>query len=149
MTSVVIPLLLIALLSALFKDYLLALAAILLLLVQLLQIKPVTAVLQKYSFDIGIFFLMIFLLFPLANGKFDLMEITKKLLSPAGIMSFLAGLAVSFIGGKGLGILPSQPVILFGVLTGTLVGVLFFRGLPAGLIIAAGIVAFCKYFISP
>ncbi|MBA4602124.1 DUF441 family protein [Thermoactinomyces mirandus] len=148
MTPALISLLLIALMSAMFRDYLLSSAAILLLVVHLLQIRPVTTALQKYSFDIGIFFLMIFLLFPLASGKFDPMEMTKELLSPAGIMAFLAGLTVSFIGGKGLGILPSQPVILFGVLAGTLVGVLFFRGLPAGLIIAAGIVALCKYFIS-
>lgn len=149
MASAVIPLLLIALVSALFKDYLLASAAILLLLVHLLQIDSVTTALQKYSFSIGIFFLMVFLLFPLAGGKFDLIEMAKGLLSPIGLIALLAGLAISCIGGKGLGILPSQPVILFGVMTGTLIGVLFFRGLPAGLIIAAGIVALSKYFISP
>ncbi len=149
MVSAVISLLLIALASTLFKDYLLALAAILLLLVHLLQIESVTTALQKYSFGIGIFFLMVFLLFPLASGKFDLIEMAKGLFSPIGFIALLAGLIISSIGGKGLGILPSQPVILFGVMTGTLIGVLFFRGLPAGLIIAAGIVALSKYFISP
>ncbi|RWS45082.1 DUF441 family protein [Bacillus mycoides] len=41
----------------------------------------------------------------------------------------------------GLGVLPMNPTILLGVLIGTLMAVLFTKGLPAGLIIAAGIIA--------
>lgn len=149
MIQVVITLLLIAGVSAIYKDYLLASAALLLLLVAFLPYKSISITLQKASFPIGIFFLMLFLLFPLIQTKLDMLEIIKNLGTPLGIIAILAGFFISYIGGKGLHILPSQPVILFGVLIGTLVAVLFFRGLPAGLIIAAGIVALSQYFVSP
>lgn len=148
MTQVTIALLLIVGISALFKDYLLASATIVLFLVHFIQFKPLITALQKHSFQIGIFFLMIFLLFPLTNEKVNVIALTKELLTPIGILALLAGFLVSYIGGKGLGVLPSQPVIMLGVMMGTLVAVLFFRGLPAGLIIAAGIVAVSKYFVS-
>lgn len=147
MTQVVIAFLLIATVSAFFKDYVLASATTVLLIVYVIQFKPLVILLQKHSFQVGIFFLMIFLLLPLTNGKFNLVGLAKELVTPIGIIAVLAGFIISYIGGKGLGVLSTQPVILFGVIVGTLVAVVFFRGLPAGLIIAAGIVALFKYFI--
>ncbi|SDZ01567.1 DUF441 family protein [Thermoactinomyces sp. DSM 45892] len=148
MTQVVIAFLLIAGVSALFKDYWLASSAVVLLLVYLIQWKPMIMLLQKHSFHVGIFFLMMFLLFPLTNEKIDLLALAKELFSPIGLFALLAGFLVSYVGGKGIGVLSTQPVILFGVIIGTLVAVLFFRGLPAGLIIAAGLIAISKYFVS-
>ncbi|HJV47516.1 MAG TPA: DUF441 family protein [Bacillota bacterium] len=147
-TQAVIFLILIAGAFALLKDYVLATATILVLGVYLLQIQTVTTAFQKYSLNIGLFFLMIFLLFPMTNEKLNLVELSKQLFTPIGAFSLLAGFIVSYIGGKGLGVLPTQPVIMFAVIIGTLVAVLFFKGLPAGLIIAAGVVAVCKYFVS-
>lgn len=148
MTQVVIFLILIAGAFALLRDYVLATAAILVLGVYLLQIQTVTTALQKYSLNIGLFFLMVFLLFPLTNAKLNLMELAQQLFTPIGAFALLAGFVISYIGGKGLGVLPTQPVILLGVIIGTLIAVLFFKGLPAGLIVAAGVVAICKYFVS-
>ncbi|SDX21807.1 Uncharacterized membrane protein, DUF441 family [Marininema mesophilum] len=137
----IIALLLIAGVSAVLKDYMLASAALLLVGVCLVRYAPVTAMLQKHSFHVGIFFLMVFLLFPLTNSKVDILGTVKQLITPLGIFAILMGFAISYIGGKGVGVLSTQPVVLFGVLLGTLVAVLLVKGLPAGLIIAAGMVA--------
>ncbi|KMN43246.1 DUF441 family protein [Bacillus sp. LK2] len=128
-------------LALLIKDYALAGAACLLGVVLAVGQKTLLHLIQQYSFQIGIFFLMLFLLVPITSGKITSENVIKLITSPIGLGSILAGFTVSYIGGKGVGVLPMNPTILLGVLIGTLIAVLFTKGLPAGLIIAAGIIA--------
>ncbi|NWK69301.1 DUF441 family protein [Bacillus paramycoides] len=128
-------------LALLIKDYALAGAACLLGVVLAVGQKTLLHLIQQYSFPIGIFFLMLFLLVPITSGKITIENVIKLITSPIGLGSILAGFTVSYIGGKGVGVLPMNPTILLGVLIGTLIAVLFTKGLPAGLIIAAGIIA--------
>ncbi|MDZ4406768.1 DUF441 family protein [Bacillus cereus] len=123
------------------KDYALAMAASLLGVLFAMGQKAILHAIQQHAFPIGIFFLMLFLLVPITSGKISGDNIMKVITSPIGWGSILAGVIVSFIGGKGVGVLPMNPTILLGVLIGTLMAVLFSKGLPAGLIIAAGIIA--------
>lgn len=123
------------------KDYALASAASLLGVLLAIGQKAILHYIQQYAFPIGIFFLMLFLLVPITSGKITIENIIKCITSPIGLGSILAGFMVSFIGRKGVGVLPMNPTILLGVLIGTLIAVLFTKGLPAGLIIAAGIIA--------
>ncbi|WP_305927815.1 DUF441 family protein [Bacillus mycoides] len=128
-------------LALLVKDYALAGAACLLGVLLAVGQKTLLHLIQQYSFPIGIFFLMLFLLVPITSGKITSENVMKLITSPIGLGSILAGFTVSYIGGKGVGVLPMNPTILLGVLIGTLIAVLFTKGLPAGLIIAAGIIA--------
>ncbi|MEH7218292.1 DUF441 family protein [Bacillus toyonensis] len=128
-------------LALLIKDYALAGAACLLGVLLAVGQKTLLHLIQQYSFTIGIFFLMLFLLVPITSGKITSEHVIKLITSPIGLGSILAGFTVSYIGGKGVGVLPMNPTILLGVLIGTLIAVLFTKGLPAGLIIAAGIIA--------
>ncbi|MED3201294.1 DUF441 family protein [Bacillus toyonensis] len=128
-------------LALLVKDYALAGAACLLGVLIAGGQKTLLHHIQQYSFPIGIFFLMLFLLVPITSGKITSENVMKLITSPIGLGSILAGFTVSYIGGKGVGVLPMNPTILLGVLIGTLIAVLFTKGLPAGLIIAAGIIA--------
>jgi uncharacterized membrane protein (DUF441 family) len=129
----------VAVLSLITKDRLLMAAAVLLAVLAAADLKPVLEALQKSAFQIGIFFLMVFILLPVATQKVSLTNIGGRLLSLEGLLAVAAGIAISFIGGKGIGVLSSQPTIMLGVITGTLIAVLFMEGLPAGLIIAAGL----------
>ncbi|MED0993681.1 DUF441 family protein [Bacillus nitratireducens] len=128
-------------LALLVKDYALAGAACLLGVLLAVGQKTLLHLIQQYSFPIGIFCLMLFLLVPITSGKITSENVIKLITSPIGLGSILAGFTVSYIGGKGVGVLPMNPTILLGVLIGTLISVLFTKGLPAGLIIAAGIIA--------
>ncbi|OJE43536.1 hypothetical protein BAQ49_10535 [Bacillus proteolyticus] len=128
-------------LALLVKDYALAGAACLLGVLLAVGQKTLLHLIQQYSFPIGIFFLMLFLLVPITSGKITSENLIKLITSPIGLGSILAGFTVSYIGGKGVGVLPMNPTILLGVLIGTLIAVIFTKGLPAGLIIAAGIIA--------
>ncbi|WP_002147066.1 DUF441 family protein [Bacillus cereus] len=128
-------------LALLVKDYALAGAACLLGVLLAVGQKTLLHLIKQYSFPIGIFFLMLFLLVPITFGKITSENVIKLITSPIGLGSILAGFTVSYIGGKGVGVLPMNPTILLGVLIGTLIAVIFTKGLPAGLIIAAGIIA--------
>jgi uncharacterized membrane protein (DUF441 family) len=123
------------------KEYALAIAAstvgILLAMGQKLRYMRC----KEYAFPVAVFFLMFFLLVPVTSGKVSSDHIMKVLTSPIGWGSIVAGFIVSCIGGKGVGVLPMNPTILVGVLIGTLLAVVFAKGLPAGLLIAAGIIA--------
>lgn len=134
-------LIIIVLLALLIKDFVVAGAACSLALIMAFGAKPSLSYIQQYSFSVGIFFLMLFLLMPIATGKVTSESVMKLVTSPVGIGSIVAGFLVSYIGGRGVGILPANPTILLGVLFGTLIAVLFMKGLPAGLIIAAGVMA--------
>lgn len=123
------------------KDYHLAGAACLLCFLLAIGQKSGLNLIQQYAFPIGIFFLMLFLLMPITSGKITMESVSQLFLSPVGIGAILAGFVISYIGGKGIGVLSASPVILLGVLVGTLIAVLFTKGLPAGLIIAAGILS--------
>lgn len=68
---------------------------------------------------------MLFLLVPITSGKITSENVIKLITSPIGLGSILAGFTVSYIGGKGVGVLPMNPTILLGVLIGTLIAVLF------------------------
>ena len=139
MIQAAITLVAVALLSFISKDRILMAAAIVLAVLSVIDNRQILTLLQKNAFPIGIFFLMIFILLPIATQKISLLEMGNRLLSLEGALAIAAGFAVSFIGGKGVGILSSQPTILAGVTVGTLIAVLFLDGLPAGLIIAAGL----------
>lgn len=146
MSQSVVALVAVGLLSLAFRDYVLAVAALLLLAVHLLSTHlaaagSTLALLRGQSLRIGVFFLMIYFLLPLTNDAFNLRQAGRGLLSALGVLAVLAGVAMSYLGGKGTGVLATQPVVLFGVIIGTLLAVVFLRGIPAGLIIAAGMVA--------
>ncbi|MFZ7807625.1 DUF441 family protein [Bacillus thuringiensis] len=134
-------LVIIFILALIVKDYVLAMAASLLGVLFAIGQKAVFHAIQQYAFPIGIFFLMLFLLVPITSGKISGDSIMKVITSSIGWGSILAGFIVSFIGGKGVGVLPMNQTILLGVLIGTLMAVLFTKGLPAGVIIAAGVIS--------
>ncbi|HDR4948946.1 TPA: DUF441 family protein [Bacillus cereus] len=123
------------------KEYALAIAASIIGILLAMGQKATLYAIQQYAFPVGIFFLMLFLLVPVTAGKVSSDHIIKVLTSPIGWGSIVAGFIVSCIGGKGVGVLPMNPTILVGVLIGTLLAVVFAKGLPAGLLIAAGIIA--------
>ena len=48
---------------------------------------------------------------------------------------------VAWLGGRGVNFMSVQPSVIGGLLIGTVIGVAFFRGVPVGPLIAAGIVS--------
>lgn len=52
------------------------------------------------------------------------------------------GIFVAWIAGRGVPLMGQQPVLMTGLLIGTVIGVAFMGGIPVGPLIAAGILSF-------
>ncbi|GJM73451.1 hypothetical protein HMSSN036_56670 [Paenibacillus macerans] len=57
------------------------------------------------------------------------------------LLAIGVGMLVAWLGGRGAALMGSQPTVVAGLLIGTVLGVAFFRGVPVGPLIAAGILS--------
>lgn len=57
------------------------------------------------------------------------------------LVAIAIGVFVSWLGGRGVTLMGSQPQLVAGLLVGTALGVALFRGAPVGPLIAAGLVS--------
>ncbi|HGO5814877.1 TPA: DUF441 domain-containing protein [Mannheimia haemolytica] len=114
-------------------------AAVLLIMQQTLLSKFIPFV-DQYGLKIGIIILTIGVLSPLVSGRITLPELTQ-LLNWKMLISIVAGVLVAWLGGRGVNLMGNQPVLVTGLLIGTVIGVAFLKGVPVGPLIAAGILS--------
>ncbi|WP_324681396.1 DUF441 domain-containing protein [Bibersteinia trehalosi] len=118
-------------------------AAVLLIMQQTLLSKFIPFV-DQYGLKIGIIILTIGVLSPLVSGRITLPELSQ-LLNWKMALSIIAGVLVAWLGGRGVNLMGSQPVLVTGLLIGTVIGVAFLKGVPVGPLIAAGILSLFIY----
>jgi len=97
--------------------------------------------LEEYTLKAGITILTLAVLLPFATGEVDTQSLISTLRSSPGLVAVLVGIVIAYLGGRGVAFLTSQPQVLVGLLIGTIIGVAFFKGVPVGPLIGAGIVA--------
>ncbi|MGQ8820110.1 uncharacterized membrane protein (DUF441 family) [Bibersteinia trehalosi] len=114
-------------------------AAVLLIMQQTLLSKFIPFV-DQYGLKIGIIILTIGVLSPLVSGRITLPELAQ-LLNWKMALSIVAGVLVAWLGGRGVNLMGNQPVLVTGLLIGTVIGVAFLKGVPVGPLIAAGILS--------
>ncbi len=114
-------------------------AAVLLIMQQTLLSKYVPY-LDQYGIKIGIIILTIGVLAPLVSGRIALPELIQ-LINWKMIVAIIAGIVVAWLGGRGVTLMGNQPVLVTGLLIGTIIGVAFLKGVPVGPLIAAGILS--------
>ena len=95
---------------------------------------------DQYCLKLGIMILTLGVLSPLVSGKIPLPELSAfihwKMFSSIGV-----GILVAWLAGQGVDLMTNQPVLVTGLMIGTVIGVSFFGGIPVGPLIAAGILA--------
>ena len=95
---------------------------------------------DQYGLKLGIMVLTLGVLSPLVSGKIPLPELSAfihwKMFSSIGV-----GILVAWLAGQGVDLMTNQPVLVTGLMLGTVIGVSFFGGIPVGPLIAAGILA--------
>jgi uncharacterized membrane protein (DUF441 family) len=131
----------IALLGFFSKNAAVWIAAVGLFILRLLPGQQALNWMNEYGLKIGIAILTMGVLAPIALGKITAVNLFDTLKSGLGIAAIVVGLGVAYLGGRGTGLLTAQPHIVTGLLIGTILGVAFFRGVPVGPLIAAGILA--------
>lgn len=118
-----------------------SIAVAVLLLIRLLHAEKVLPALEQYGLQTGIIILTIGVLAPLASGKIGYDQIVKTFTSPVALLAIVIGVFVSYLGGRGVGLMSGSPLIVTGLMIGTILGVALFRGVPVGPLIAAGMTA--------
>lgn len=116
-------------------------AATSLILVKLTPLNQFFPYIQDYGLNIGIIILTIGVLAPIASGKISGHSILKSFISIKSLLTIAVGLAVAWLGGRGVKLMSNQPDIVAGLLIGTVAGVALLRGVPVGPLIAAGILS--------
>ena len=124
-----------------------SIAVAILLLFRLLHFDKAFPFLEQYGLQVGIVILPIGVLSPLASGKIKPESILHIFTSWQTILAVAIGILVAYLGGKGASLMMSNPLIVTGILAGTIIGVTIFRGVPVGPLIAAGILAFILQFV--
>ena len=113
-------------------------AVAVLLLIRLLSLDRVLPGLEKYGLQVGVIILTIGVLAPLASGRIGWEEISGTFLNWKSVVAIGVGIFVSYLGGRGIPLMSQNPLIVTGLMIGTIVGVALFRGVPVGPLIAAG-----------
>lgn len=111
----------------------------------LLKISPfqnsIFPYIQQYGLNLGILILTIAVLLPLANGKISGEMVLKSFATLQSLIAILIGVFVAWLGGRGVQLMALQPNTVAGLLIGTVLGVAFFRGVPVGPLVAAGLLS--------
>ena len=115
-------------------------SAAVLLIMQQTFLSSHIPLLEKYVVKIGIIILTIGVLSPLVSGKIQLPDLSG-FLSWKMALSISVGVLVTWLAGKGVPLMGEQPILVTGLLIGTIIGVAFLGGIPVGPLIAAGILA--------
>ncbi|XXQ68125.1 DUF441 domain-containing protein [Neisseriaceae bacterium B1] len=116
-------------------------AATVLLLIQQTFLARYLPLLDKYALQWGIIVLTIGVLSPLVSGKTKLPPLAE-FFSFKMLMAILVGIFVAWIAGRGVSFMGAQPMMVTGLLLGTIIGVAFLGGIPVGPLIAAGMLSF-------
>ena len=115
-------------------------SATVLLLMQQTFLAKYLPYMEKYGLNLGIIILTVGVLAPIISGKIQLPSFIA-LLNWKMLLAIAIVILVAWFGVRGVGLLGTQPVLITGLLIGTIIGVSFFGGIPVGPLIAAGILS--------
>ena len=116
-------------------------SATVLLLMQQTALVQFVPLVEKHGLNIGIIFLTVGVLSPLVSGRVQVPSVAA-FLDFKIIASVLIGIFVAWLAGRGVFLMGQQPVLVAGLLIGTVIGVACMGGIPVGPLIAAGILSF-------
>ncbi|WP_333871081.1 DUF441 domain-containing protein [Desulforamulus putei] len=134
--------LLVLLLMGLAADsILLATAACILLILKLSNLHRFISIIERRGLEVGLIFLMLSVLVPLAHDNLIYWDLLKATLSPQGILALIGGALATHMNGEGLKLLKLDPQLIFGMVIGSIIGIVFLGGIPIGPLMAAGLTA--------
>jgi len=124
------------------RSPIIATAASMLLVLKLTSLERYFPTVERRGLELGLLFLTISVLVPFANEKVTWKEITPLFTTIVGLLALAGGALATWMNGKGLDVLRAEPHIIVGLVIGSIVGIVFLRGIPVGPLMAAGITAF-------
>lgn len=130
----------IALIAFLGKNRSLLIATLIVMAIKL--VSPISSklfpLIQAKGINWGVTVISIAILIPIATGQITFKDLLSAMKTPAGWIAVLCGIAVAILSKQGVGLLNASPQVTVALVMGTIIGVVFLRGIAAGPIIAAG-----------
>ncbi|KJR96115.1 MAG: membrane protein [Peptococcaceae bacterium BRH_c4a] len=123
------------------QSNLIAIAACVLLILRFSRLHFIFPLLERRGLEVGLLFLLLSILVPIAQGSVTEKDLIYNITSLPGIMAIVGGAVATHMNGEGLKLLGVRPEIIFGLVIGSIFGIVFFRGVPVGPLMAAGIAA--------
>lgn len=137
--TVEIMLVLLILTGVLGRSPIIATAASFLLMMKLIHLQRFFPTFERRGLELGLLFLTIAVLAPFASGKVTWEDIQKVFFSVPGAMAILGGAIATRLNGKGLDLLKDDPYLMVGLVVGSVLGILFLRGVPTGPLMGAAL----------
>lgn len=134
-------LILLALLGVVSRNNSITIAAVVLLLIRVVNLHQVFPWIEQNGLSLGIIILTIGILSPLASGSISFKELYQSFLHWKSIAAISVGVLVAYLGGRGVDLMSGNPAIVTSIMVGTIIGVAFLKGVPVGPLIAAGILS--------
>lgn len=122
------------------KNQSLIIAAATVLVLKLLPFSnKLFPVIQAKGINWGVTVISVAILIPIATGQISFKDLINAFKTPAGFIAVGCGVLVAVLSAKGVGLLATSPEMTVALVFGTIVGVVFLKGIAAGPVIAAGI----------
>ena len=111
-------------------------------IVMFLKLIPYTQkwfpVIEAKGINWGVTVISVAILIPIATGKIGFNDLLKAFKTPAGWIAVAAGIAVAILSKYGVEQLAAIPQVTVALVLGTIIGVVAFKGVAAGPVIASG-----------
>ncbi|HKS32826.1 MAG TPA: DUF441 domain-containing protein [Enterobacteriaceae bacterium] len=118
-----------------------AVSVLVLIIIRVTPLNQFFPWVEKQGLTIGIIILTIGVLAPIASGTLPASTLIHSFTNWKSLVAIAVGVFVSWLGGRGVTLMTTQPSLVAGLLVGTVLGVALFRGIPVGPLIAAGILS--------
>ncbi|KMK15742.1 membrane protein [Pluralibacter gergoviae] len=118
-----------------------AVAILVLIIVRVTPLNGFFPWIEKQGLTVGIIILTIGVMAPIASGTLPASTLLHSFVNRKSLIAIAVGIFVSWLGGRGVQLMGTQPQMVAGLLVGTVLGVALFRGVPVGPLIAAGLVS--------
>lgn len=123
------------------RNSLIVTAAGVVLILQVLRLDRAFPILERRGLEAGLILLLIAVLVPFATGEVGWPEIKGSFTSVGGLAAIAGGIIAAVLSGYGVALLQVKPEVIVGMVVGTVIGVVAFKGIPVGPLAAAGFTA--------
>lgn len=123
------------------RNPLIVASAGILLVLQALNVSVFFRYMHTRGIEAGLILLLLAVMVPFATGRIRLADVATAFTSVTGVAGVIGGLLASSISAPGVVLLKDQPEIIVGLVVGSVLGMIFLRGIPVGPLAAAGFAA--------
>jgi len=146
MTTILV-LLALAVVGIIARSPVIAVAAGILLFIRVTNLQCLFTFFERQGLEIGLLFLLLTIMVPLGRENVDARQILKYFTTLPGFLAILGGALATHLNCEGLKMLQLDPEMIFGLIIGSVIGILVFNGIPVGPLMAAGLTAlFIDFF---